>query len=928
MGNRTRKYLPVITVLVLWGQVVFSTASQGNRMDFRLHGTPAMDFLVTDSAEEVSTPDNDERTAALSLSDTIVQDSISGTDSLPGDTAVLPPLKKNNFLEDIITGKNKDSLIYDVKNKLVYIYREGDITYQDMNLKADYITVDMNSKNIHAYGYMDSLDADGNLLPPDSIKPTRPEFTQGGSSYTMDSINYNLDTKKAKIKGVATQEGEGYLIGRDIKKMPDNAINIANGKYTTCDNVNHPHFYLALTRAKLTSGENGQKKKVVTGPAYFVMEDVPIYFLGIPFGFFPVSKGRQSGFIMPQYGEEYVKGFFIRDGGYYFAFNDYLDVTLKGGIYTLGSWETSLATRYIKRYKYSGGFNLAFSKDIIGEKGDADYVNMNNFRITWSHQQDPKFRPNSTFSANVNFSTSGYTKYGTNNINDYLNTQTNSSVAYSKTWAGKPFSLSTNFQHSQNSQDTTVSLSFPNIVFSVSRFFPFRRKEAIGRQKWYEKISMQYTGTLSNNVTVKEKDLFTDKMFREMKNGVNHTIPISTSFNLLNYITVSPSANYTERWYFRKIDKQWNPETNMVENADTTYGFYRLYNYNFSMSASTKLYGTFTFGENKLIKAIRHVMTPTVSFTYTPDFSKGKYGFYKPIQTDSMGTLGYYSPFEGGLFGLPGRGEAASISFGLTNTLEMKVRSDRDTTGSRIIKLIDNFSLSSSYNFLADSLNLQPFALNLRTTIYGNFGLNISATLDPYQVDERGQRINKFMIKKGKLGRITSASTSFGYSFNPSSSGRPAVNDINSGMGSVSPAYTDPFAEQQYLAMDPNTRRALMTSQYYDFDLSWNLSFNYSLSYTNTGIRKNVTQTLGFNGSMNLTPKWGISFNGGYDFQARKITPGVITINRDLHCWQMNFSWVPVGFRKSWSFNIGVKSAMLQDIKWDKRSSFYDNLYD
>ncbi len=849
-------------------------------------------------------------------------------DSLPADSLTMldtAKREKKSFLDDIITGRNKDSLVYDVRQKMVYIYREGDVTYQDMNLKADYMQVNMDTKNIYAYGIADSVDASGNRIPDDSIKQTRPEFIQGGSSYTMDTITYNISSKKAKIKGVATQEGEGYLIGKDIKKMSDNTINIANGKYTTCDNVDHPHFYLAMTRAKVIPG-----KKVIVAPSYFVMEDVPIYFLGVPFGFFPMNKGRQSGFIMPEYGEEYVKGFFIRNGGYYFAFNDYIDVAATAGIYTLGSWEAALASRYIKRYKYSGSFNFRYSKDIIGEKTDADYVNMGNFNVTWSHQQDPKFRPNSTFSAQVNFSTSGYAKYGSQTMDQYLNTQTNSSISYSKTWAGKPFSFSTNFQHSQNSQDTTVSLSLPNIVFNISRIYPFRRRgdKAVGKQRWYEKISLQYTANMANNVTVKEKDLFTEKMFKDMRNGIQHTIPISTTMNLFNYINISPSANYTERWYFRKINREWNPETNSVENADTTYGFYRLYNYNLSVSATTKIYGLFQFkGKDPIIRAIRHVMTPSISLSYTPNFGDPKYGYWQAYQTDSTGTIGYYSPFAENYYGVPSRGQSASLSFGLTNTLEMKVRSKSDTSGTKKIKLIDNLSINGSYNFLADSLNLSTFSINLRTTIYGNFGLNVSATLDPYQVNERGQRINQFMIRKGKLGRITSASTSFGYSFNSSKSGRAAINDINSGMGPTPTAYTN-FFDTQGQQLDPNTRRALMTSQYYDFDLPWNLSFNYSFSYTNTGITKNVTQTLGFNGSLNLTPKWGVTFNGGYDFEQKKITPGVITINRDLHCWQMNFSWVPVGFRKSWSFNIAVKSSMLQDIKWDKRSSYYDNLYD
>ena len=775
--------------------------------------------------------------------------------------------------------------------------------------------INMDDKIIFAYGREDTT----------TKTNTRPEFTDGGSTYQMDTITYNIATEKARIKGVTTQDGEGYLKGSRVKKMPDNTINIANGKYTTCD-LDHPHFYLAMTKAKTIPG-----KKVIVGPSYLVMEDVPIYFLGLPFGFFPTMSGRHSGFIMPTWGEEAIKGFFLRDAGYYFAFNDYMDMTVQGGFYTLGSWQASLASRYVKRYKYRGGLNFYFSKDIIGERDEPDYVNMNNFNLQWTHQQDAKFRPNSTFSASVNFSTSGYSKYGAQTINDYLNTQTNSSISYSKSWAGTPFSLSTNMQHSQNSQDTTVSLSFPNVVFSVSRVYPFRRKEAVGKQRWYEKISFTYTGTLGNNVKVKERDLFTDRMFKQMKNGVNHNIPISTSLNLLNYINVSPSANYQERWYFRKIDKEWDPVSRSVVNGDTTTGFYRLYDYSFSVSATTKLYGTYQFKKTAAVQAFRHTLTPTISFNYRPDFGAAKYGYYKYVQSDTLGNMRRYSPFEEGLYGVPSAGRSAGISFGLTQTLEMKVRSNKDTSGFRKIKLIDNFSITSSYNFLADSLNLAPFSINLRTNLFKNVGLNVNATLDPYQIDANGRKVNKFMLRKGKLGRLTSVSTSFGYSFNSKnlgSSSPAAINDINSGTTEVPPEYTDMFTQPGYNQIDPFTRRQMMSATYYDFSIPWTFGFNYSFSYTKPGLQANIVQTLGFNGSVNLTPKWGVTFNGGYDFGSKKITPGTFTLTRDLHCWQMSFNWVPIGFRKSWSFTINVKASMLKDLKYDRNSSFYDNFYD
>ncbi len=956
LNKKIKKHIVTIVVTLFFGQIFLSCATNRagsagslDKISFKdsvvkieeIVANGDNDSLINEVAEMVIDSVKNVGVVDSLVGDidslAVVLDEIIGTDTMLMDSsaqaAVLDSVKSNKvvvsevpFLEDVISGKNKDSMVVDLKNNVIFVYREGDVTYQDMNLKADYMQINMGTKNIYAHGYdVESDPADSLSVRTDSLKAkktTRPEFLQGGTSYVMDTITYNIETEKAIIKGVTTKEGEGFLIGDKIKKMPDNSFNIKDGIYTTCDNP-EPHFCLKITKGKMIPG-----KKIITGPSYLHIEGVDIPFLGTPFAFFPVMGGRQSGFIVPEYGEEYVKGFFLRNGGYYFALNDYIDITALGGFYTLGSWEASASSRYMKRYKYSGGLNIRYSKDIIGEKEDADYVNTGNFSLTWSHSQDPKFKPNSTFSASVNFSSSGYSKYGSTNMEDYLNTQTNSSVAYSKSWAGTPFSLSTNLQHSQNSRDTTISLSFPNLVFNMSSISPFKRKEAVGKERWYEKVTLRYTGSFANNVTVKEDELFTEDMVKKMKNGVQHSIPISTSFNLLKYINITPNANYNEKWYFSKIDKQWDEDQNRVVNSDTTYGFYRVFNYNYNVAASTKLYGTYQFGPKFPIQAIRHVLTPNISFGYTPDFGDEKYGYYKPVQSNANGDVTYYSPYEGSLYGVPGRGESAAISFGLTQTLEMKVKSESDTSGVKKIKIIENLSANSSYNFLADSLNLAPFSLSLRTTLFENFGLNISATLDPYVVDKAtGRRINKFMLSEGKIGRITSAGWSFGYTFNSRKSDEPAINDINSGV-EMDANQADFFSDPQNQDIDANTRRAMMTSKYYDFDVPWNLGFNYSLRYSNDGVRQSVDQTLGFTGSITLSKKWGTTFNGGYDFEAKELTPGTITISRDLHCWQMGFTWVPIGYRKSWSFNIGVRSAMLKDLKYDKSSSFYDNLYE
>ncbi len=906
MVKKVKRHIIPVFLLLAAGQIVMG-AGGGRKQP------PADERPLSDTAGiPAVTP-----APAPVVRDTNIIDIVSPKDSLfQEDTVIVKErhpgtdtAKKKNgaFLEEPISGHNKDSLVYDLRAKTVYIYTEGDVNYQNMNIKADFMRIRMDTKDIYAYGYTDSL---GNK--------TRPQFTEGNMIYTMDTVTYNINSKKAKIKGVATKEGEAYLIGDIVKTMPDNTINIAHGKYTTCDQVDHPHFYLAMTKSKTIPG-----KKTIVGPSYLVMEDVPIYFLGVPFGFFPMNNEKNSGFIIPKYGEEAVKGFFIRDGGYYFKFNDYIDLQATAGIYTLGSWEAAVSSRYLKRYKYSGSFSTRYSKDIIGEKGEQNYVNQNSYSIGWTHTQDPKFRPSSNFSASVNFMSSGYSKYGSTTMDDYLTTQTNSSISYSKSWPGRPYSFSTNLSVSQNSNTKTMMLSFPNASFNITRIYPFKRRNAVGKQRWYEKIYMTYNGNLRNSVTAPENEMFTEAMLKKMQNSLTHSIPVGTSFNLFNYLNITPSVNYNEQWHFQKNDRTWDPAANQVK-IDTTYGFYRTYGYSAAVSTSTKLYGTFLFPKTWWLQGIRHVMTPSASFSYTPDFTNQKYGFLKPVQTDSLGTISYYSPYRG----VSPSGQSAAISFSLGNTLEMKHRSDKDTSGVKKVKLIDNFSLSSSYNFLADSLNLSPFSLNLRLTLpINNFGFNISATLDPYQLDPVTHRkINKFMISKGKLGRITSTGWSFGYTFKSRKSNTPAVNDINSGVGNVPPEYANMYDPNANL--DPNTRRVLMTQQYYDFSIPWNFGFNYSVSYSNPAGTANIQQTLGFNGSFSLTPAWGITFNGGFDFVQKKITPGVVTINRDLHCWQMNLTWVPIGYRKSWSFTIGVKSAMLSDLKWDKSSSHYDNLYD
>lgn len=844
-------------------------------------------------------------------------------DSIRQDSVKKDSVGTKNFLDDIISGKNTDSVRYRPKEKLVYIYNQGDVTYGNMNMKADFMRMELDNKLLFATGKADST---GTM--------SRPVFAEGGSNYTMDTILYNISSGKAKIKGVATQQGDGFLIGDEVKKMKDNSFNVIDGKYTTCDHIDHPHFYIAMTKAKVIPN-----KKVVIGPSYFVLEDVPTP-LVLPEGFFPITQGRSSGIIFPSYGEESTRGFFLRDGGYYWAINDYADLTLMGSLYTYGSWEASIKSQYKKRYKFDGNISATYANTVIGEKDDANYRRSPSLQVQWSHRQDPKASPGTTFSASVNFATSGFKEYAANTIDDIVNTNTASSVSYSRNWAGTPFSLVANLNLNVNSRDSTIKITFPDIAFNVNKIFPFQRKNVIGKQRWYEKIAFSYSAKLTNSVSAKEDELFTKDIFKNMNNGVEHRIPISTSFNLFNYINVSPSVNYKETWLFREVKRTFDPNYTNPKNTndhirrDTTSVFKSLRSYDLSISASTKVYGTYDFTAHKKfpLKMLRHTITPTIGFSYAPNFGNPKYGYYLPYQPNGDGTVDYYTPFEGA-FSVPGRGSQGSITFSLNQTLEAKVASKTDTTGMKKIKILDNLRISSSYNLLADSLKLQPFSLGVQVAVPGlkNVNVQVSATLDPYDVDissngTSATRINRFMVTNGKgLGRITNASMTAGYSFNSGNNNEdgqpPAINN-----GAINPMFTDPFFFDPDNPMDPILRRQLMSTTYYDFNIPWNVSLSYSFSYSNNGARKNLAQNINYSGNVTLTKNWALSINGGFDIMSGKPTIGMFTLIRDLHCWQMSFSWVPTGSRKSWQFKINIKSASLQDIKYDKQSSYLDNI--
>ena len=924
MGKIRVKYILSVAVLLLFVQIVVGSAPLQHAIySFDAYRTTEQDTTAKRQRtqrrqvrrqEEPQQESQRDSTIAINV-DTLIAaltDSIAQRQRTSG---------KGTGLNAVITGKAKDSLHYDLRNNTVHLYEQGEVMYDNMQLKADFMNIDLDNKEIYAFGKTDSTGTE--------VVVTRPEFVQGGSKLNMDTIKYNIETQRAKIKNIATQQGDGWLVGHAVKRMEDNTINIGEGMYTTCEQTEAPHFYYWMSKAKVKTGKNG---KVIMGPGHLVIEDVHIPFLGLPEGFFPLSSGPKSGILMPSYGEEARRGFFMRGLGYYFTLSQYMDLTLTGGFYTLGSWEAQVTSRYIKRYKYSGNLNFNYASIRTGDKGDPDFIKQNNFRLQWTHSQDPKANPGSTFSASVNLSSSGYSRYSATNLNDMLATQTNSSISYSKNWAGTPFSLSMNMAVSQNSQTKAISATLPNISFNVSKFFPLKRKLKMGKDRWYEKISMGYSAKLTNSVTATESTIFTRETMDKMRNGIQHTIPIQASFSLFNHLNITPNVNYTERWYFKKNEREWDPTTNKVKNLDPEYGFYRLYNYNAGVSMSTTIYGMWQVKEKYKefkLQALRHTINPQISFSYSPNFGNQKYGFYQTIQSDSTGRTMVYSPFSENAYGVPPTSESMSMSFSLSQSLEMKVLSKRDTTGIKKVKLIDDLGISGSYNFLADSMKLSTISLSLRSSISKKFGINLRATLDPYEVTPQGKRYDKLTWRRGNLGRIMNTGWSFGYSFKSRESSIPAINDINS----IPPEYTNPFYDP-YGRMDPALRRRYMAQTYYDFSLPWNVGFNYNINYNvsyvnngTTGVKRNITQTIGFNGSLTFSQKMGATISGGFDISSGKLSATSINITRDLHCWQMSFSWIPFGHYKSWSFHIGVKAASLQDLKYDKSQSMYDNLY-
>ena len=884
---------------------------------------------------------------------------IDTTTQVLADTAKMDSLQKaiwmhnkaidDSLRADSINRQRKNGIDAPVEytaEGLAHLYGQSHVKYQDMDLQSDQIFMQLDSSLVHATGSLDSL----------GKKFGTPIFKMGSDTYENDTIAFNFKTKKGLISDVYTQQDDGYMTAQLAKRGANGEIYLQHGRYTTCDK-DHPDFYIALSRAKMRPG-----KDVVFGPAYLVVADVPLPF-AIPYGFFPFSKSYSSGFIMPTYGDETSRGFYLRDGGYYFAINDKMDLKLLGEIYTKGSWGLSAASNYRKRYKYSGSFFASYQNTVNGEKNMPDYTKATSFKVQWSHRQDSKANPYSSLSASVNFATSSYER---NNLTSMYNPQAmtqstrTSSVSWSTTFSSIGMSLSSTFNLNQNMRDSTIALTLPDLNISISRFYPFKRRHAVGKERWYEKISMSYTGQLSNSISTKEDRLMHSSLTRDWRNGMQHSIPISGNFTLFGYLNINPSLTFTDRMYTQKQELSWDEATQTVKR-DTLQGFYNVYNWAFSVSASTKLYGMYipsrkVFGDK--IMAVRHVVTPSVSFNYAPDFSASRYGFYKTYQkTDADGNVSLveYSPYEGSLYGVPGRGKTGSISMDLSNNIEMKVKSDADSTGVKKISIIDELGASMSYNMAAEERPWSDLSTRLRLKLTKSYTLNINAVFATYayEADSVGARPyigTHTEYSKGRFGRFQGMSQNLSYTLdnkkvsdlikwlkgerpkrkNDRDSRANRDDDYDTG---VETNVDEDMERGKHGARKDNAGKAETDEDgYMAFNLPWSLSLGYGVTMReNTSGKFNYdsmrypykfTQNLNVSGNLRISDGWNISFSSGYDFENHKISMTTASLSRDLHCFNMSCSVVLAPYT-SYNFSFRCNAATLTDaLKYDKRSSY------
>lgn len=822
--------------------------------------------------------------------------------------------KSKPFIDDKIDRSCNDSTIQDFRNNKIYYYGGAKVVYEDITIEAEFIEFDFEKRTVFAKGLTDST---GKLYGT-------PVFLEGDQKYNAETMTFNFDTKKGVITKVFTEDAMGYIHGSRIKKMEDNTINIKSGSYTTCSNPEHPHFEFHFGKAKVIPDD-----KIVTGPAYFKLEETPLP-IGVPFGIFPNSKGQRNGLLIPSWGESANRGFYLENGGFYWGINENMDLQIVGDIYTRGSWAVKPTFRYNKRYAFNGSFSGSYAVNKIGSKGSADYDESTDFKVRWVHKQDPKARPKSSFSADVYIVSSNYNKYNAISSNEYLSNTFQSSIAY-QTSIGSLFNFTANASHSQNTLTSVMTVTLPEMTLTMNRVYPFKNIGNQAKKRWYKDLYISYTANAKNYISMADSLYFKPGWLDNLQNGIQHRVPISMPVKLFKYITWTTSANLVDRMYFRYFEKQWVEDPTMPGGGylktDTINQFRNVFSFDVSSTLTTKLYGQVNFKKGP-IRAIRHVFTPSIGISYNPDFSKDFWNYYDTYY-DANGVEQLYSMFQGNIYGTPPSGEAGRINYSFGNNLEIKVPSKKDTiTGMKKIKIIEDLSFSGSYDIAKDSLNFSYLSVSGRTTLFKNLSVRYSSIWDPYILDSLGKKqLNQFEWDVNKrLFRKNSVAWNFSLSYSLNNDtfkrNKGAKNNATRQFES------SPLAsEEEMHDIRSHPEDYVDWSTQWSLSLSYNLTLSNNLSYINYLLQDNrkVIQTLGVNANVNLTPKWKVSVQTGWDFEMNRLSYTSFTVYRDLHCWEMRFNWIPIGTYKSWNFSINVKAAALQDLKLTKKKDYRDN---
>lgn len=850
------------------------------------------------------------------VADTLISNdsTLSTHDSITSPSVIITEQKKESFIEDKIERSCNDSTIQDFKNNKIYYYGDAKVVYDDITIEAEFIEFDFEKRIVFAKGMLDST---GKLYGT-------PIFLEGDQKYHSESMTFNFDTKKGVITKVFTEDAMGYIHGNKIKKMDDNTINIKSGSYTTCSLQDHPHYEFHFGKAKVIPDD-----KIVTGPAYFKLEETPLP-IGIPFGIFPNTKGQRNGILVPSWGESANRGFYLENGGFYWGINEHIDLQLVGDIYTRGSWAVKPTLRYNKRYAYNGSFSGSYAINKIGTKGSADYNESTDFKVRWIHKQDPKARPKSSFSADVYIVSSNYNKYNAISSNEYLSNTFQSSIAY-QTSIGSLFNFTANASHNQNTLTHIMTVTLPELTLTMNRIYPLKNIGNPAKKRWYKDLYISYTANAKNYISMADSLYFKPNWLDNLQNGIQHRIPISLPIKLFKYITWTTSATLTDRMYFTYFDKEWINDTSMAQGGylrtDTIHQFRNVFNFDVSSTLTTKLYGQVNFKKGP-IRAIRHVFTPSVGISYNPDYTKDFWNYYDSYY-DANGIEHVYSMFQGNIYGSPPSGKAGRINYSFGNNLEIKVPSKKDTiTGMRKVKLIEDLSFSGSYDIAKDSLNFSYLSVSGRTTLFKNLSVRYSSLWDPYVLDSiSNKQLNQFEWDvNNRLFRKNSVSWNFSLSYSLN-------NDTFKKNKGTKNSATEQFKASPLASEEEMHDIRSNPEDYIDWTTKWSLSMSYNLTLTNNlsyinfilQDNRKVIQTLGINGNINLTPKWKVSVQTGWDFELKKLSYTSLTIYRDLHCWEMRFNWIPLGTYKSWNFSINVKASALQDLKLSKKKDYRDN---